>query len=121
MSPEGFTVTQAEDTGPDDSPTAERNSSPSGSIVMSHAEMNAAYNSGAAIPLAQAISWLVRYRDAWWVVYERGWLLITDDLTAADLDQATARLSEADAIAARDAAIRTALDAPRIPAGEAEL
>lgn len=104
MSPEGFTVTQAEDTGQDDTP--------SGSLVMSHAEMNAAYNSGAAVPLAQAISWLVRYHDAWWVVYERGWLRITDDLTAADLDQATARLSEADAIAVRAAAIRTALDTP---------
>ena len=106
-------MTQAEDTGQDDSPRDKRNSATSRSLVMSHAEMNAAYNSGAAVPLAQAISWLVRYRDAWWVVYEGGWLRITDELTAADLDQATARLSEADAITARDAAIRTALDTPR--------
>jgi hypothetical protein len=106
-------VTQAEDTGQDDRPTEARNSGLPRPLVMSHAEMNAAYDSGAAVPLAQAISWLVRYLDAWWVVYERGWLRITDELTATDLDQATARLSEADAVAARDAAIRTALDTPQ--------
>jgi hypothetical protein len=64
--------------------------------------MNAAYDSGEAVPLGQSVSWLVRYRQAWWVVYERGWLRIADDITAADLDQAAARLTQAEAGAARD-------------------
>ena len=64
--------------------------------------MNAAYDSGEAVPLGQSVSWLVRYRHAWWVVYERGWLRITDDITAADLDQAAARLTQAEAAASRD-------------------
>ena len=61
--------------------------------------MNAAYDSGAAVPLGQSVSWLVRYRDAWWVVYERDWLRIADEITAADLDQAAARLTQAEAAA----------------------
>jgi hypothetical protein len=73
-------------------------------LAVTHAEMNAAYDSGEAVPLGQSLSWLVRYRDAWWVVYERGWLRIADDITAADLDQAAARLKQAEAAAARDTA-----------------
>jgi hypothetical protein len=60
--------------------------------VMSHGEMNAAYLSGQAVPLAQSISWLVRYQGSWWVVYERGWLRVTDDLVAADMDSSASRL-----------------------------
>jgi hypothetical protein len=71
-------------------------------LAVTHAEMNAAYDSGEVAPLGQSASWLVRYRDAWWVVYERGWLRIADDTTAADLDQAAARLAQAEAAAARD-------------------
>ena len=71
-------------------------------LAVTHAEMNAAYDSGEAVPLGQSVSWLVRYRDAWWVVYERGWLRIADDTTAADLDQAAARLAKAEAAAVRD-------------------
>jgi hypothetical protein len=74
-------------------------------VAISHAQMNAAYETGEAVPLAQSCSWLVRYRDAWWVVYEHGWLRVTDNATAKDLDQAAARLTEAEAIAARDIAI----------------
>lgn len=68
-------------------------------LAVTHAEMNAAYDSGAAVPLGQSVSWLVRYRDAWWVVYERGWLRVTDTATAEDLDQAAARLTEAHGLA----------------------
>jgi hypothetical protein len=71
-------------------------------LAVTHAEMNAAYDSGEAVPLGQSVSWLVRYRDAWWVVYERGWLRIADEITAADLDQAAARLTRAEAAVARD-------------------
>jgi hypothetical protein len=76
-------------------------------LAVSHVEMNAAYDSGEAVPLGQSVSWLVRYRDAWWVVYERGWLRIADDTTAADLDQAAARLAHAEAAAARDTALHS--------------
>jgi hypothetical protein len=55
--------------------------------------MNAAYDRGEAVPLAHSISWLTRYQDAWWVVYEGGWLRITDELTIADIDDRAARLT----------------------------
>jgi hypothetical protein len=108
------------ETNPDDRP--EENASlasattgeklPDGPLVVTHTAMNAAYDNGEAVPLGQSISWLVRYRAAWWVVCERGWLRITDELTAADLDHAATRLTEADATASRDTAIRAALGLP---------
>jgi len=58
--------------------------------VMSHGEMNTAYLSGEAVPLAQSVSWLVRYQGSWWVVYERGWLRVTNDLVEADIDSCAA-------------------------------
>jgi hypothetical protein len=61
--------------------------------AISHAEMNAACDRGDAAPLAPAISWLTRYQDTWWVVYEGGWLRITDELTEADIDDCAARLT----------------------------
>ncbi|MGH3277508.1 MAG: hypothetical protein ACRDNW_00005, partial [Trebonia sp.] len=64
--------------------------------AVSHAAMNAAYDKGEAVPLAASMSWLIRYRDSWWVVYERGWLRVTDTATAEDLDQAAARLAQAE-------------------------
>ena len=68
--------------------------------VITHAAMNAAFDEGAAALLGAAVSWLVRHREAWWVVYEHGWLRITDAATAQDLDQAAARLAQAEAAAA---------------------
>jgi hypothetical protein len=62
-------------------------------LFLSHADMNAAYHSGDAVPLAITITWLTRYKDAWWVIYERGWLRVTDELTAADIDDCAARLA----------------------------
>jgi hypothetical protein len=41
-------------------------------------------------------------------VYERGWLRITDEPTTADLDRIAARLTQADAAAISDTAIRCA-------------
>jgi len=55
-------------------------------LVVSHSDMNAAYARGKAIPLADSILWLTRYQDSWWVVYEGGWVRITDNLVAADMD-----------------------------------
>jgi hypothetical protein len=59
--------------------------------------MNAAHDRGEAIPFAPSVPWLVRYDDSWWVVYERGWLRVTDEPTAADLDQRSARMRAAEA------------------------
>lgn len=67
--------------------------------VITHAAMNAAFDEGTATLLSAAVSWLVRHREAWWVVYEHGWLRITDAATAQDLDQAAARLAQAEAAA----------------------
>jgi hypothetical protein len=66
---------------------------------ITHAAMNAAFDEGAAALLSVAVNWVVRYREAWWVVYEHGWLRITDDAAAADLDQAAGRLAQAEAVA----------------------
>lgn len=74
-------------------------------LAITHADMNAAHECGVAVPLAQSIPWLVRYRDAWWVVYEQGWLRVIDDLAGTDLNQLSARLARAEAAADRDAAI----------------
>lgn len=65
-------------------------------LAISHAEMNAAYEARHAVPLSASMTWLTRYRDSWWVVYERGWLRVTDTATADDLDQAAARLAKAE-------------------------
>jgi hypothetical protein len=77
-------------------------------LEISHAEMDAAYRAGRAVSLGRTIPWLARYRDAWWVAYERGWLRIDDMAAEADLDHLAARLSRAEAVATRDAAIRRA-------------
>lgn len=69
--------------------------------AMTHAAMNAAFDAGAAVLLSEAVNWVVRHRDAWWVVYEHGWLRITDAATAQDLDRAAIRLAQAEAAAKR--------------------
>ena len=67
--------------------------------VLTHAAMNAAFDEGTAALLSAAVGWVVRHRDAWWVAYEHGWLRITDAATIQDLDQAAARLAQADGVA----------------------
>jgi hypothetical protein len=84
--------------------------------VMSHGEMNTAYLSGLAVPLAQSVSWLVRYQGSWWVVYERGWLRVTDDLVEADIDTCASQLSGAAGDLTREADI----DAAGGPGGPGE-
>ena len=79
-------------------------------LAVTHATMNAAYDNGEAVPLAAAMAWLTRYQDSWWVVYERGWLRVTDIATAQDLDQAAARLANADPLGAHGNADQTSLE-----------
>src|SRR5271169_604073 len=76
------------DTGPD-APVAV--SGPP--LVVSHAEMNSALAAATAVAFAPAITWLTRYQDRWWIVYEHGWLCITDQITAADIDQRAALIN----------------------------
>jgi hypothetical protein len=78
-------------------------------LEVGHARMNAAYDSGEAVPFAHSVPWLARYDGSWWVVYERGWLRVTDEPTVADLDQRAAQMTEAEAKKGRDAAIRAAV------------
>jgi hypothetical protein len=85
-------------------------------LELTHAQMNAAYDKGLAVPFAQAIPWLIRYQNAWWVVYEGGWLRVTDQPTTENLDQRAAQMTDADVQAARDAAIRAAVASQTAPA-----
>jgi hypothetical protein len=72
---------------PADAPTPAGNTAAEDQrLEITHAEMNAAHTSGDAAPFAETIPWLVRYDNSWWVVHDHGWLRITDDLTATDLD-----------------------------------
>lgn len=68
--------------------------------AVSHAEMNAAHERGDAVFLARSMPWVMRYRDAWWVVFEHGWLCVVEGLVDPDLDAITARLAAAEEIAA---------------------
>lgn len=89
-------------------------------LELTHAQMNAAYDTGQAVPFAQAVPWLARYQEAWWVVYERGWLRIIDRPTAESLDRRAAQMTGQDTEAVREAAIRGALstaEAEPPPAG----
>lgn len=67
--------------------------------AVSHAEMNSAYERGDAVYLAQSMPWAMRYRDAWWVVFDGGWLCLADGLVDPDLGAITARLTTAEEIA----------------------
>ena len=57
-----------------------------GELVISHSDMDAAHGCGQAVFLDRSIPWLTRYQDSWWVVCDGGWLRITDELVAADID-----------------------------------
>lgn len=54
-------------------------------------QMVEAQRQGLAAPFSPTVQQITRYREAWWVVYERGWLLITDGDVA---DEITLRATE---------------------------
>jgi hypothetical protein len=56
---------------------------------------------GEARPLAGGVTWIARYKDAWWIAYEGGWLRVVDEPLQADLDRNSARLEAAESAAAR--------------------
>jgi hypothetical protein len=59
---------------------------------ISYREMNAALCRGTAVVLDPSVPWVVRYRDAWWVVCPDGWVKITDQLAVGDIGSARAPL-----------------------------
>jgi hypothetical protein len=73
--------------------------------IISHAEMNAAMDQGLATPLGRSIGFAVHFQGTWWIHYEGGWIR-TDQELADRLDEEAVRITEQDAIAARNAAIR---------------
>lgn len=79
-------MTHQSDQPPAATPTTAGPNAEAQRLEITHAEMNAAHDSGEAIPFTETIPWLVRYDNSWWVVYDHGWLRITDTLTTADLD-----------------------------------
>lgn len=62
-------------------------------LHLTHQQIEAAIRRGEAVPLAATVTWLIRYQDAWWVVYEGGWVKVTDALTTSDIDHASRRLA----------------------------
>jgi hypothetical protein len=68
-----------------------------GELNISHSDMNAAHRRGHAVLLDQSIPWLARYQDSWWVVYAGGWLRVTDELAAADINDRLRRTAGASA------------------------
>jgi hypothetical protein len=87
----------------------------------SHAQMNDAARAGAAVPLGPGLPWVVRYLGAWWVEYEDGWLRVTDEHVAADLDGVAARLGEAVTVAEADEARYRSESDPDATGGGREL
>jgi hypothetical protein len=51
-------------------------------LEITHGEMNAAIDQGHAVPLSLGQGWLIRYRDDWWIEWEKGWLRVNDDKDA---------------------------------------
>lgn len=68
-------------------------------LAVTHADMARALDRGSAVPFGPGVlGGIVRWAGAWWVAWEGGWLRVTDELTAADLDAVAARLAEAEAL-----------------------
>jgi hypothetical protein len=77
-------------------------------LEITHGEMNAVIDQGQAVPLSRSHPRIMRYLDAWWVEWEKGWLRVNDDQATRDLDMIAGRLAAASDLAAQDAAERTA-------------
>jgi hypothetical protein len=56
-------------------------------LEISHEEICAAHQSGAATPLSTIITDIVRYRDTWWIAHTSAWIRITDEMTNTRLDR----------------------------------
>jgi hypothetical protein len=74
-------------------------------LITGHAEMDGAFQRGLAVPVTESIGWLMRYRGAWWVIFEDGWLRVIEGPVADSISRLHPRLAAAEA-AAREAADR---------------
>jgi hypothetical protein len=54
-------------------------------LEITHAEMNAAVDSGDAAPLGPGLGWVARYGRGWWVEYEHGWCASLTRLLSGNL------------------------------------
>lgn len=73
--------------------------------IISHAEMNDAYDAGLVTPLGKTIAYAVHYQGTWWIHFERGWIR-SDKALADSLDTESIRIAGQDAIVARSASLR---------------
>ena len=65
-----------------------------GDDVIPHDQMRQHLENGTATVLDTGAGEYVRHADAWWAAAPDGWLRITDEAVAAELDSAYARLAE---------------------------
>lgn len=68
-------------------------------LITGHAEMDTAFERGVAVPVSQSIGWLMRYRGAWWVIFEKGWLRVIKGPIADTIDRLHPRIAAAEAAA----------------------
>jgi hypothetical protein len=68
-------------------------------LITGHAEMDTAFERGVAIPVSQSIGWLMRYRGAWWVIFEEGWLRVVKGPIADTIDRLHPRIAATEAAA----------------------
>jgi regulator of RNase E activity RraA len=88
-------------------------------LVLSFDEMNTATGHGQVTVLGSTAGYVVKYRDAWWIADNRGWVRVIVDDVAAVFDAEHDRMSAQDAIIARNAAIRAALTGHDLAGSEA--
>jgi len=73
--------------------------------ILSDADMDAASASGQATPLGDVITFIMRYRDTWWLSTQAGWLPVPPHLRTV-LDRESARIRAQDTVIASRATIR---------------
>jgi regulator of RNase E activity RraA len=78
-------------------------------LVLSFSDMNKATDHGQVTVLGSTAGYVVKYRDAWWIADDRGWVRVIVADIAAVLDAEHDRMTAQDAMIARTAAIRAAL------------
>ena len=78
-------------------------------LTVAHADMRRALDQGSAVPFGPGVlAGIARWAKAWWVAWEGGWLRVTDELTAAELDAVAARLAQAEALSGPERPVKAA-------------
>lgn len=63
-------------------------------LSITFAEMVECRRHGLAQPFSETVQQIIRYGGAWWIVYERGWLLVTDHDVAQEISRLAQGLRE---------------------------